>query len=171
MQAVPVRRHHRIRLKLQIDQKMQTAIATNHPKQKLLFFVAQDFDDAARANVRDFVLRLAGIRQWLNGPPRFINSREESADMSRGDMAVETVGGYLEIYSALPPWELPRETDIQHLAEVTELVSALSDFSREHCLAIEFELDGIFVGAIDDGKMDRSLAEGLLGEWRRKLGA
>ena len=149
---------------------MPTSVAPNHPKLKLLFFVAQDLDDTIRANVRDFVLRLASLRRWLNGPPRFVNSRDEPADASRGDTPVETVGGYLEIYSALPPWTLPRELDLQHLDEVTTLVNALRDFSREHGLAVEFELGDTFVGAITDGEMDRSLAEGLLGEWRRQLG-
>jgi hypothetical protein len=145
-------------------------VAPNHPKQKLLFFVAQDLDDTIRANVRDFVLRLASLRRWLNGPPRFVNSRDEPADTSRGDMPVETVGGYLEIYSALPPLTLPRETDLQHLDEVTALVNALRDFSREQSLAFELALGDTFVGAVTDGEMDRSLAEGLLGEWRRQLG-
>ena len=148
-----------------------TLSTANHPKQKLLFFVAQDLDDDIRASVRDFVLRLALLRRWLNGPPRFVISREERTDTSRGDMPVETVGAYLEIYSALPPLTLPREIDLQHLDEVTALVGAVRDFSREHSLAFEFELDGTFVGAITDGEMDRSLAEGLLGEWRRQLGA
>jgi hypothetical protein len=149
---------------------MGISLDENHPKQKLLFFVAQNLDDRARANVRDFVIRLASIRRWLNGPPRFVNSKEETADMSPGDVPVETVGAYLEIYSALPPLVLPREIDLQHLDEVTALVNAIREFSREHDVAFEFELDGEFVGAITEGEMDRSLAEGLLGEWRRHLG-
>jgi len=149
---------------------MPTSIAPNHPKRKLLFFVAQDLDDSIRTNARDFVLRLASLRRWLNGPPHFVNSREEPEDTSRGDMPVETLGGYLEIYSALPPWTLPREIHLQHLDEVTALVNALRDFSREYSVSIEFEFDGELIGAIDDGEMDRSLAEGLLGEWKRQLG-
>ena len=149
---------------------MPANIAPNHPKRILLFFVAQDLDDHIRGNVRDFVLRLAGLRRWLNGPPHFVNSRDEPKDISRGDMPVETIGGYLEIYSALPPWTLPREIDLQHLDEVTALLNALCDFSREHNLAIELEFDGELIGAIEDGKMDHSLNEGLLGEWKRQLG-
>jgi hypothetical protein len=145
-------------------------VAPNHPKQKLLFFVAQDLDDASRASVRDFVLRLASLRHWLNGPPRFVNSRDEPEDAAHGDSPVETVGGYLEIYSALPPWILPRELDLQHFNEVTALVEALRDFSRQQSLAFELELGETFVGAITDGELDRSLAEGLLGEWKRQLG-
>jgi hypothetical protein len=128
-------------------------------------------DDSIRENLRTFVGRLAGLRRWLNGAPRFVDSRDEPTDASRGDVAVETLGGCLEIYSAMPPLTLPREIDLQHLEEVNALVKALRDFSREHGLAIDLELDGTFVGAITDGEMDRSLAEGLLGEWRRKLGA
>src|SRR3989442_15628533 len=119
---------------------MPASVAPNHPKQKLLFFVGKDLDASVRANVRNFVLSLASLRRWLNGPPRFVNTRDEPADTSRGDMPVETVGGYLEIYSARAPWTLPREIDVQHLDEATALVSALRDFSRQHSLAFEFEL-------------------------------
>jgi hypothetical protein len=142
----------------------------DHPKQRLLFFVAQDVDGGIRQNVRDFVNQLALRRDWLNGAPRFVNSRAQPEDASGGDMPVETVGGYIDIYSALPPWTLPREVDIQHLDEVTDLVNALCDFSRQHRLVFELELDGTFVGAITDGEVDRLIAEGLLGEWRRQLG-
>jgi hypothetical protein len=148
---------------------MPENIAPNHPKQKLLFFVAQDLNDVIRTNIRDFVLRLASLRCWLNGPPSFVNCRDEPEDSSRGDMPVETVGGFLEIYSALPPWTLSRDIDLQHLDEVTTLINALRGFSGEHHLSIEFELDGTLVGAIDNGKMDRSLTEGLLGEWKQHL--
>ena len=140
---------------------------TNHPKRKLLFFVAQDIDDNIRVNVRDFVLRLASRRRWINGAPRFVNSVDEPADTSRGDIAVETVGGFLEIES--PPLMLPREIALQYLDEVIALIEALCDFSREYSLSIEFEFDGELIGAIDEGEMDHSLADGLLGEWRRHL--
>lgn len=149
---------------------MPTSIAATHPKRTLLFFVAQDLDDNIRASVRDFVLHLAGLRHWLNGPPHFVNSREEPADTSRGDMAVETLGGFLEIYSILPPWSLPREVDLQQLDDVAALLEALCDFAREHSLVFELELDGELIGAIEDGEMDRCLREGLLGEWRKHLG-
>jgi hypothetical protein len=44
------------------------------------------------------------------------------------------------------------------------------DLSREHNLAFDLELDDKFVGSIVAGDMDRTLSEGLLGEWRRGLG-
>lgn len=149
---------------------MRSNVSADHPKHKLLFFVAQDVSNSIRAKVHDFVVMLASRGRWLNGPPRFVDIREELLDRSRGDMPVETLGGYIEIYSALPPWKLPREIDRQHLDEVIALVDALREFSREHNLAFEFELDDTFVGTITDGEPDRSLSEGLIGEWKRQLG-
>jgi hypothetical protein len=147
---------------------MAEAMAPDHPKQRLLFFVAQDLDERVRAAVRELIARLSESRSWVNGPPRLVQDRNEAVS-SPGDMPIETVGGYIEIYSALPPWTLPRDVDRQHLEEVEQLVSAICQFSRNHKVAFELELDGTFVGAVEHGEMDRSLAEGLLGEWRRVL--
>jgi hypothetical protein len=145
-------------------------IEPSHPKHKLLFFVAQDLDDSIRAQVRDFVMRLASHRSWLNGAPCFVDSIEVPEDSSRGDFPVGTLGGYLEIYSAWPPLELPREIDLQHFDEVSTLVNALCSFSGEHGLVFELELDGDFVGEVARGQMDSALANCLLGEWRKRLG-
>ena len=149
---------------------MPASILENHPKQRLLFFVAQDVDQDIREAVRQFVLGLASLRQWLTRPPCFVDSQAEPVDSFCGSMTTDTVGGYLEIYSAQLPLKLPVEVDRQHLAEVTTLVSALCDFSREKDLEFELELDNTFVGVVSGGEMDRSLAQGLLGEWRRQLG-
>lgn len=149
---------------------MPYSLAPNHPKPKLLFFVSQATTDDIKSNVRDFVHSLASRRQWLNGPPNFVNSQEQPANSFRGDMPIQTVGGYLEIFSVLPPLTLPRQIDLQHLDEVTTLIDAVADFSNRHNVSFELELDGNYVGRITNGKMDRSLSEGLLGEWRRHLG-
>jgi hypothetical protein len=144
-------------------------VAQDHPTQRLLFFVAQEVDDGIRRDVRDFVSKLTSQRHWLIGAPRFVNCREEPEDTSGEDMPIETVGGYIDLYSTLPPWTLPREIDAQHLDEVTSLVSALCEFSRQHRLEFELELDGTYVGTITEGVVNRSLSEGLLGEWWRRL--
>ena len=89
---------------------MPTEMDPNHPKQKFLFFVAQPLDEALRGRVRDLVLRMASLRQWLNGPPRFLNTREEPLDRSKGDLAIETIGGYIEIYSAWAPGRFPDQS-------------------------------------------------------------
>lgn len=149
---------------------MPTSIDPSHPKQKLLFFVTGDLNNTARINVRNFVERLSSLRRWLNGPPRLVDHREKPEDAHNEDTAIETLGGYIEIYSAWSPWTVPHDVDVQHLDEVTALLNALCDFTQQHGLECELELDRTFVGTVANGKLDRSLAEGLLGEWRRKLG-
>jgi len=88
----------------------------------LLFFVAEDVDETIRANVRDFVLDLAGRRQWLNGPPRFVYTRNEGVDAAPDDPVIETVGGYLETCSGPLPANLPRELGLRHLEDRTVVV-------------------------------------------------
>ena len=149
---------------------MPPLLESHHPKQKLLFFVAQDIDEGKRVNVREFVQHLGLLRDWLNGPPHFVNCREEPEKLTPGDIPIETLGGYLEIYSALPPLILAHEIDQQHFDEVTALVAALQHISKEQNLTFELELDRTFVGTIAAGEMDHSLAEGLLGDWQRHLG-
>ena len=138
----------------------------NHPQQQLLFFVAQDFDDDLKEDVRQFVDELRALRDWVIRPPLFVDECSES----ELGTPIRTLGGALMIYSALPPNELPKEIDVRHLEEVEAIVGKISDFSREHELAIEFNLDGKFVGAVEDGNADRTLVQGLVGEWKRHLG-
>jgi hypothetical protein len=141
-------------------------VSPTHPRQKLLFFIDQSLDDAIRAKIWDFVLGLASLQKWVIAPPQLTNRREKDV---RGDI-VETLGGSLEIYSALRPWKLDRKVDIAHLNEVSGLIEELCRFSRENKLRIAFELDGDSVGFVENGDMDRSLRVGLLGEWKRHLG-
>jgi hypothetical protein len=139
---------------------------TNHPQQQFLFFVAQDFDDDLTEDVRQLVDELGSLRDWVISPPQFIDECSES----ELGTPIKTLGGALMIYSALPPNELPRDIDVRHLEEVEMIIRKISDFSKEHELAIEFNLDGKFVGAVEDGNADRTLGQGLVGEWKRHLG-
>jgi len=148
---------------------MVSDISPNHPKQRLQFFVAQEIDDSIRALTRDFVLELRSSCDWMCGPPQFIDHIDEPEDVSKGDLPVETLGGYLEIYTGMPPWNLPHDVDLRHLHEVETLVQALLAFSVTLQLLIELELDNVFVGAIENGEMDESLTAGFLGEWQRHL--
>ena len=143
-------------------------VLPEHPKQTLLFFVASGLDEAIKTEMRNFVLGLADVTTWTLGPPLFVDEYEEPRDVRSGDLATQTVGGSLQIYTALPPWRLAREIDLQHLREVELLVTRLRDFSRDAGLEVEFELDGKFVGSIANGEMDTSLSVGLMREWRRR---
>jgi hypothetical protein len=103
-------------------------------------------------------------------PPAYVDNIEWPDDASRGDFRMETLGGYLEIYSALPPWTVPREVEMRLLEEVTALLEALASFSRERSLDFEVYLDGDITGYVEKGEMDEGLVDVFLGEWRRGLG-
>lgn len=132
----------------------------DYPVQKLLFFVAQDFEDSLPEVIERFTEDLSSSRGWSVAGPVFVN---ETTD------GLPTLGGYLSLYSALPPNELPTEPDRLNLEEVKELIRGLETLTREHQLAIDLELDGVPVGSVEDGKSDRTLNDGLIREWERVL--
>jgi hypothetical protein len=142
----------------------------DHPRHKLAFFVVEDVDDTIRAKVRDFVTSLGTSQDWLLGPPVFVDVLDEPEDDSHGDLPVEDVGGYIEMYSVRPPWTLPREVELQHLLEAKALLTALEEFARKSDLNFEVEFAGELIGAVTHGSMDAGLREGLLDEWHRHLG-
>lgn len=130
-------------------------------KQKLIFYVAQDLDQSIRSNVQQLVNEVAASRIWSVTPPSFIDEIDESG--------MEVVGGILEIYSALPPNLLPIEMDSKNLDDVEALVGAVKKLSENESLSFEFQLDTTYVGAIEDGVIDRVLLDGLLVPWRNHL--
>ena len=130
-------------------------------KQKLIFYVAQDLDKSIRSNVQQLVNEVAASRIWSVTPPSFIDEIDESG--------TEVVGGILEIYSALPPNLLPIEMDSKNLDDVEALVGAVKKLSENESLSFEFQLDTTYVGAIEDGVIDRVLLDGLLVPWRNHL--
>ncbi len=105
------------------------------------------------------VRNMANQRNWVIGAPEIINESSETP----------LVGGILRIFSAIPRGSLSVDIDRKHLEEVKLIVESLRRLSFEHMLAIEFELDGEFVGSIEDGNLDKSLQEGLIGEWERSI--
>ena len=133
-----------------------------HPVQKLLFFVAQDISESMASQTRQFVSGLEMLRKWVIKPPYVVDVNDGTRDNT-------SVGGVLEIYSASPSVKLPKDIDALHFEEVNAVVEAVKKFSRANNLEFEFELDGKFVGAIDEGELDRSLRDGLLGEWQKQL--
>lgn len=127
-------------------------------KQKFIFYVAQDLDQSIRSDVQKLVNEIAALRIWSIAPPSFVDEIDESG--------TEVVGGVLEIYSAWPPNILSIEMDSKNLNEVEDLVGAVQKLSERENISFEFQLDTTFVGAIDDGVIDRVLLDGLLVPWR-----
>ena len=140
----------------------------DYRKQRLLFFVAQDISDELKSSVRTLVEQLAIKRSWVIAPPSFVDALDDAGSREE-DFPDATVGGSLLIFSALDSG-LPRDIDIKNLQDVEEVVAEVQALSESEKISFEFELDGKFVGAIDDGRLDKSLSEGLIGEWRRHLG-
>lgn len=130
-------------------------------KQKFVFYVAQDLDQFIRFNVQQLVNEVAASRAWSVTPPCFIDELDETG--------AEVVGGVLEIYSALHSNLLPIEMDSKNLNDVEALVDAIKKLSEKENISFEFQLDATFVGAIDDGVIDRVLMDGLLIPWQNYI--
>lgn len=146
---------------------MQGDLQKQYPRQRLLFFVAQDTDDGIVDAVKQTIRDLSATKTWLLKPPVFVDTVDE-AQSDEDDHPDRTVGGALDILSA-DGGKLPKDLDAATFADVDRFVRAVQALSAKLLLEVEFELDGAYVGAIDNGAFDRSLAEGLLGEWRRHL--
>lgn len=130
-------------------------------KQKLIFYVAQDLNQSIRSSVQQLVDEVAASRMWSIAPPSFIDEIDKNGS--------EVVGGMLELYSALQPNKLSVDMDSKNLDEVEALIGAVQKLSEKESLSFEFQLDATFVGAIDDGVIDRVLLEGLLMPWRNHI--
>ncbi|AZE81612.1 hypothetical protein C4J98_0166 [Pseudomonas orientalis] len=137
------------------------SVPLEHEKQKLTFYVAQDLDQSIRSHVQQLVNEFAASRKWSIAPPTFIDAIDEGG--------AEVVGGMLEIYSALQLSMLSVDMDSKNLDEVEEIICAVKKLSEKENISFEFQLDTAYVGAIDDGVIDRILLEGLLVPWRNHI--
>jgi hypothetical protein len=146
---------------------MTPALDPNHPKHTLVFFADRNIDGSSREKIKDFVERLAEIKEWVNGPPCFVDEQLEDEE---GETPIEAVGGYIELYSGWSPWKVPRELDLQQLQDVEVLVAALCQFSRDNKLTITLQYAGEDIGEIEEGVVDEGVSVILIGEWRRMLG-
>jgi hypothetical protein len=145
----------------------------NHPKQQLLFFVADDIDEATAREMERLVAELAEQHAWSLGPPTFVNEVDDSSVSSPEDLPIRTLGGILELYSMWPPEgaQLPKELDQANFDDVKTLVASLIAFSSRTGHELDLELAGEPVGSIRGGEPDRILREGFLGEWEQSLKA
>lgn len=151
---------------------MSEKISDDHPLINLLFCVdcaMDEIDDKMRAKIERLVERMAGSRDWVLAPPEFVDVVEDDSCTEPDDLPIVTLGGILQLYSAFPPHEVPREIDLAQLHEVESLIAQLLEFAREQQIDFEFEFNGESIGEIVDGELDHSMEKGLLGEWRKHL--
>ncbi|MGP1384150.1 MAG: hypothetical protein ACTS2F_11370 [Thainema sp.] len=141
-------------------------LPADHPKQLLLFFIDSELNDTVVQKMRLLVEQLSEQHDWLIDKPTFCDESDTGSDES-----IRTVGGFLEIYSALPPWneQLPCEVDAAHLKEVKVLVRALEVYSKETESTVALELDNVQIGWIEAGVSDSGIKETFLEEWEQNL--
>jgi hypothetical protein len=138
---------------------------SEYPRQLLAFFFAEDSQAASLKNELNAMLhRLSGERRWVLGAPKLL---DEVIPGGKVDDEVRTLGGTLEVFSALPPSKLPIDVDRKQLEDVAALVAAVQRFSADTGAVFEFQLGDTFVGAIEAGKISATLQVGLLDEWSR----
>jgi len=139
----------------------QIAIAADHPVDVLEFFL-QDPSPAAAERFLAFMASLRD-RDWTLGPPELVDEQEDAS-------SCRNLGGVLDLYCAHPPWgeRLPVDVDSAQFRETHDLLHALSSLSGE-VGAFQVWFDGEEIGEVANGDLDRSLQEGLLGEWQRSL--
>ncbi len=145
-----------------------TDTGLNNSMQEFIFFIVSEIPEEDIRKFKKLLMEINFSRKWVIGPPQFIDEIEEPENPET-DEGIRTLGGVLEIYSALPPNQLPHEIDQKHYEEVTTIVNRLVDFSKEIDCEIECELDGVHVGTINNGEADNLITVGLLGEWEAGL--
>jgi hypothetical protein len=139
-------------------------LRVGHPKKRLLFSVVQPADDRLRSDVGHCVAALVKSRTWSLARPRFIHEIIWPRCESHGDLPIETLGGDVDVYSALPP-----NLDRRQLDDVTAIFSAIGTFSRSKAVTFQVELGDAIIGMVSAGEMDRQLSEESLGAWTRRL--
>lgn len=126
--------------------------------QNLLAYVASHADEGSITSLRELVASLAQSRSWTVAPPTFVHGVDSDSGTRPGDQPIVTVGVLLEVSS-------PGDSPPTPVSEPHQIVDALTRFSESAGVDFEVELDGVYVGEIRSGKMDRLLSDGLLAQW------
>lgn len=143
-------------------------IDINHPKQQVVFFLVDDYDENIVKDLGKLIDKLS--HTWLLKKPEFIDEVDDE-NLSFEDIPLRTVGLVFYIYSALPPWgdKLPKDIDKKHLDEIKYLVAELACFSRNKSCELALEIDGSQIGWIENGIPDEGITETLISEWENTL--
>jgi hypothetical protein len=142
-------------------------VSPDHPKQRLLFALEPGYPDTAVRAVKVLVDKLRGSRDWVVAPPEFVNEATEAP----AETPIHTLGAHLDLYVGHGEWadRLPAEIDRALFEEVSSLVQAFTELSRQFNVEVALELDDDQIGWIEQGVPDRGVAQVFLGEWERSL--
>jgi hypothetical protein len=137
-------------------------LAREFSPQTLLAFIDSDVDQSAVAALEVAVAALGTEREWLLGPPEFIDVEEAG---------VRTVGARIQLYAprSYTSHELPIDIERTHYEEVRTFIAGLARVSSERRMEIGIELDDDSVGWLSAGEPDDSITRGYLGEWSARL--
>jgi hypothetical protein len=102
------------------------------------------------------VVSIADTRNWAVGGPRVVVTNDK------------IYGIELEVYSAIKQ-KLPRDIDVQCLKDVEAVMNFCCLISKKHKLIFEVDYRNECIGEISKGKLDKSLSNGLIGEWKKAL--
>lgn len=129
----------------------------------LLFYLTEEFNEADAQSIKELVVHLASTGEWSAHRPEVIDDLDDEV-LAEGDEPIWTVGGFLELP---PPEESPDvETELVHHAEVSRIVDALAEFSRERGCVIKLVIGGTATGEIVKGDIGEAIRVGLLDAWR-----
>ncbi len=135
-----------------------------HPVQDLIFYVDKKRVSGNAMNVMESgTEKLAPLREWVLGPPVFVNELDHDRK--------PFMGGLLQIYPSYSSNPLPPKINRQHFEEVKALIDVMQGISADHRIPIAFELNGEQIGRIRSGSPDQGLLDGLLYEWEKAINA
>ena len=129
-----------------------------------LLFAIEDPDIDMAPAIASLVRQLNEEREWGCGEIAFVNEIDEASVTQPGDEPIWTLGGLLTL--TRPTGDALSERT--QLEDVEILVDRLCRFTKGGP-AFVVDYDGEEIGSIADGRADRSLRDGLLGEWRKRL--
>jgi hypothetical protein len=138
-------------------------VREDHPIDRLVATVEGTVPASVANSMQVLAQQLANTRQWVLGPPELF----DDLDVHGG----RSLGLVLSIYTARPPWDerLDRTTDRAHLDEVKELLAEICRISGEGHISFVVDLAGESIGTVEEGRLDKSLEIGLIGEWERVM--
>ena len=132
---------------------------------QLIAFLVDDLDEKNMLAFKAFVKSLDDVH-WNHGSPYFIHEIDEESCTQKDDIPLVTLG--CGIFIPENP-ESSIGIEVASLNDVIQLIDHLKRYSREMMAEIELELDGDYIGTIEDGDSTSGVFEGLISPWKKLI--